>query len=197
MMTYGEMKKLFRQANDNFLSENQSLFKIDVSERTLCGALMLSIHDLIAQDEKYEGYYVDIEYNRNRGNIKTAAKTIQGLEEQTIRINCDLIVHSRGIKEKQDNLVAIEMKKSTRSKADKEKDRERLIALTKNSLGDVSPCDGKASPEHACGYLLGVFYEIDLRRGNVSIEYFNRGKKSKPCFLPISPNGKDNGKTES
>ena len=71
------------------------------------------------QSEGFEGYYTDVEYNRNRGNIKTVKKTIKGPTEHIINVTCDLIMHSRGKHPEQDNLIAIEMKKSNRPTAEK------------------------------------------------------------------------------
>ncbi len=51
-----------------------------------------------------------------------------------IPITWDIIVQSRGEYINQDNLIAIEMKKSSNTKAEKDKDRERLIALTEDFL---------------------------------------------------------------
>lgn len=65
MKTYAEMVALFENANRVFLQEEQSLFNTRVSERTLCGALMLHIHDIIKDNDSYTGYYTDVGYNRN------------------------------------------------------------------------------------------------------------------------------------
>lgn len=178
MKTYHEIATLFEQANKALLAVDQNLFANQVSERTLCGALMLHIYDLIGQDTSYEGYYVDVEYNRNKGSIKTIRKTILGPDEEIIPINCDLILHSRGNRIEQDNLLAIEMKKSTRRAAEKNKDRERLIALTKDSFDDVWAWDGKNLPEHVCRYVLGVYYEINYRCQKILIEYYRQGEKT-------------------
>ena len=51
-----------------------------------------------------------------------------------------------------DNLIALEMKKSTGRQVDKDKDRNRLECLTKSPKQDVWSYDGKALPEHVCGY---------------------------------------------
>ena len=75
----------------------------------------------------------------------------------------------------QDNLIAIEMKKATAPRADKEKDRERLIALTKDSFDDVWSFGGKALPEHVCRYVLGVYYEINYKQKSILIEYYRKG----------------------
>ena len=94
-----------------------------------------------------------MEYNRNNGKIKT----IKNSKEEIITINCDLIIHSRGEIIEQDNLLALEMKKSTAPKEEKLKDKERLMALTKDTFDDVWPFDGKTLPEHVCRYILGIY----------------------------------------
>lgn len=139
MKTFREMAYLFEVANDNFLSRDFELIDSKVSERTLCGTLMVYIRDLIRDKTDYYGYFVDVEYNRNKGKIKT----IIDRNLHVIVINCDLILHSRGQHPEQDNLIAIEMKKSGRPEKEKEKDRNRLIALTKDSFDDIWSFDGK------------------------------------------------------
>lgn len=54
---------------------------------------------------------------------------------------------------------------------EKENDKARLVALTKDSY------DGKTLPEHVCGYDLGIYYEIDSKNCLVYIEYYVKGKK--------------------
>lgn len=44
---------------------------------------------------------------------------------------------------------------------EKENDKARLVALTKDSYDGVWSFDGKTLPEHVCGYDLGIYYEID------------------------------------
>lgn len=186
MKTYNEMVALFEKSNARFLERDKSLLAVKVSERTLCGALMLQINNLLRSNRKYIRYYADVEYNRNAGAIKTICKTIKGPQVETIRINCDLIVHSRGEIPEQDNLIAIEMKKSTVSKKNKDKDRERLVALTKDSFDDVWSFDGRCLPEHVCRYLLGVYYEIDYGKMLVRIEYYRKGRKVKEYAVSIT-----------
>ncbi len=185
MKTYAEMVDLFENANRVFLQEEQNLFITQVSERTLCGALMLHIHDIIKDNDSYTGYYTDVEYNRNQGGIKTIRKTIQDIHEEIIPINCDLILHSRGEIVEQDNLIAIEMKKSNASAREKQKDRERLIALTKDSFNDVWAWDNNF-PEHVCRYVLGVYYEINYRRNLISIEYYRNGQLAHSYTLKMT-----------
>lgn len=169
--------ELFENANKSFLESELDLFESNVSERTLCGALMLHLNSII-QNSEFAEYKVDVEYNRNKnGTVKTHVKTIHGAEDVIVKINCDLIVHSRGNNIKQDNLIAIEMKKSERKKEEKDSDRTRLIALTKDSYDDIWSFDGKTLPKHVCRYALGIYYEVNCKNQAVNIEYYNKGHK--------------------
>ena len=50
------------------------MFQTQVSERTLCGALMIEIHEELKRT-KFSDYFVDVEYNRNiGGKLKTSKK---------------------------------------------------------------------------------------------------------------------------
>jgi len=117
-------------------------------------------------------YKVDVEYNRNKGG-KLETITTDGTN--SLNITCDLIVHSRGASKIQDNLIAIEMKKSTRTKKSRNKDRDRLKALTKSEFDDVWSYDGTCLPEHVCRYVLGIYYEINYNTRNIQIEYYKEG----------------------
>lgn len=169
---YEELKRIFEEANQSFLQEEKSLFDMQVSERTLCGALMLHLTEKI-KGTVFEGYKADVEYNRNKGR---RLKTIKDRYDRIININCDLILHSRGENIEQDNLIAIEMKKETGRPEEKIKDKERLEALTKESFDDIWSYDGKSLPEHVCRYIIGVYYEINYRSNTILIEYYRGGK---------------------
>lgn len=99
-----------------------------------------------------------------------------GPEMKIIKVTCDLIIHSRGKHPEQDNLIAIEMKKSTRPLAEKIKDKDRLIALTKDTYDDVWSYDGVTLPEHVCGYAIGIYYEINYQTAQIYLEYYQRGE---------------------
>lgn len=171
---YLRLKELFLEANKNFLEKDRKLLIDKASERTVCGALMLKLYEVLKETE-YSDYYVDVEYNRNRNRVKT----ISNVRAEIIRVNCDLIVHSRGENRTQDNLIAVEMKKSERPLKEKEKDRIRLSCLTKDSFNsDVWSYDGgRTLPEHVCRYKIGIFYEINLRRMSLKVEYYYKGNK--------------------
>ena len=167
-----EMEKIFETANEQFLQKNYMLFNTKVSERVLCGALMLELYNVIAQT-KYSDYFVDVEYNRNGSKLKTIIED----DMKIVTINCDLILHSRGQNLKHDNLIAIEMKKSTAKESDKNKDRIRLKCLTKLPDQDVWSCDGETLPHYVCGYKLGVYYEVNFKQKTIQIEYYANGHK--------------------
>jgi hypothetical protein len=172
---YGELTCFFEEANKRLLFSDGGLLLMRVSERTLCGALMLHLHEVL-KNTRFKDYHVDVEYNRNKGGkLKTYKKTITGDDYQIITINCDLIVHSRGNIVARDNLIAVEMKKSSQSQRTKGKDRERLEALTKNSFDDIWSFDGKTLPEHVCRYALGIYYEINFAKNEALIEYYKNG----------------------
>lgn len=170
---YLRLKKLFLKANKNFLEKDRKLLEDKVSERTLCGALMLKLYEVLKETE-YSNYYVDVEYNRNKGEVKT----IYNERAEVIKVNCDLIVHSRGESIIQDNLIAIEMKKIEQPLHEKENDRIRLSCLTKDGFNDkVWSYDGTTLPKHVCGYKIGIFYEVDLRKMSLKLEYYYKGRK--------------------
>ncbi|OCT16858.1 hypothetical protein A8709_00650 [Paenibacillus pectinilyticus] len=171
--------EIFEKANNNFIQSDLELLNSKVSERTLCGALMIHLYGVVKISE-FSEYKVDVEYNRNKnGKVKTHVKTINGPDDIIVKINCDLIVHSRGNIIDQDNLIALEMKKSNRKKQEKDDDRSRLVALTKDSYDDIWSFDGKTLPEHVCRYGLGVYYEVNYPKRVILIEYYKTGYKFK------------------
>ena len=177
MKTYDQLKEMFLISNQCFIRDDKDLLDSQVSERSLCGALMLHLNRLMLRSEDFEEYYTDVEYNRNRGNIKTIKKTIHGQEEQIVNVTCDLIMHSRGSHPEQDNLIAIEMKKANRPQAEKTADKERLKALTKDTFDDTWSYDGVTLPEHVCRYVIGIYYEIDFEDKTIRLEYYRQGER--------------------
>ena len=71
----------------------------------------------------------------------------------------DIIVHQRKIK---NNLIAIEMKKTTSRNTDKIKDIEKLEALT-----------DRKNDYH---YTLGIYFELDITDNNNIINFFVDGE---------------------
>lgn len=168
---FNDLIMLFESANKRLLNQDCDLFKIGSSERCICGALMMHLKSVL-WGTPFSKYNVDVEYNRNKdGTIKTIIDEKQVLTN----ITCDLIVHSRGKCIKQDNLLALEMKKANRPNAEKINDKNRLIALTKEENA-VWCYDGKTFPEHVCRYILGIYYEISLNYNQVYLEFYRQGK---------------------
>ena len=181
---YKLLKEIFIQANENFLKNELELIITNVSETSLCGALKAHMEKQI-QDDKFDGYHIDIEYNRNNGNIKTIID--DGCK--VLSVKCDYILHSRGHHVEQDNLLALEMKKAYRRKQEKDADRNRLIALTKSTYNnDVWSYDGVTFPEYVCRYIIGIYYEVDYRKGKILLEFYRQGKleETKLIKLPIT-----------
>lgn len=176
--------KLTYKALEKFLLDENTNIKNGVNERNLVGRLALILNHQI-NIYGITDYYVDTEYNRKQdGQIKTIL--IPGDIPQPIRINCDLIIHSRGELGYEDNFIAFEMKKSTRPRREKDKDRDRLIALTKpKNDPNTWSADGDTHPEHVCGYLLGVYVELNQDMDNVLLEFYEKGGKVKEQVLPL------------
>jgi len=169
---YAKLMDIFTQGSERFVNEETELILSGVSERCLCGAFMLKIRQKIDGSE-FENYYVDIEYNRNYdGRIKS--KIDEKME--VIDITCDLIIHSRGTIPNQDNLISFEMKRDTHKEDEKAKDRIRLKALTRTTYDSRNySADGTTLPEYVCGYIIGVFYEISIKKREINIEYYYEG----------------------
>lgn len=177
MTESSKMKELFLSANEKFLNKDRKLIVDDVSERALCAALKSHLERELEVSE-YSMYYADVEYNRNCGNIKT----ILDDNLQVIKVQCDLIIHSRGENENQDNLIALEMKKEYQSDEEKDNDRARLRALTKSkNSNDVWSYDGKTFPQHVCGYKLGIYYEVCS--DCIYVEYYENGTMVNKSYI--------------
>lgn len=169
------MDELFKKSFNQFLENEIDLINSDVSERCLCARLAIPM-EALAIESGYERYRADIEYNRNfDGEIKTIIDD----DYKIVNVTCDLILHSRGENIEKDNLIAVEMKKEYRSDEHKDRDRERLRALTKPTYDEnIWSNDGTTLPEHVCGYQLGVFIDINLKNRVFNIEYYKQGQLS-------------------
>lgn len=169
------MIEMFQYVNNKFLKEQKELVLSNVSERAWYTHFAIYFSRVLNSFKLPRRYTVDTEYNRNQGRIKTILDDTQNFE--VIDVSCDFIIHSRGKYIEKDNLICIEMKKSTRPEKEKIKDKNRVRILTKNSYKDTYSFDGKSLPEHVCGYILGIYYEIDINKRNVYVEYYNCGEK--------------------
>ncbi len=157
---------IFDEAFAEFLWRERDNIINDISERNLCGRLMLYL-DTGRLRYGLDEYYTDTEYNRNKGDIKR----VRHDQDNSDIITCDLILHSRG-RLRDDNLIAIEMKKKHHKKKEKDADRRRLIALTRTR---AAVRKFARMPDHVYGYKLGLFIELDTKRAQYLIETYERG----------------------
>ena len=161
--------EILERSLNEFLAVQGVELAAGVSERNSCARLGCILErNAIAAGR----YFADPEYNRKQGG---RIKTILDEQMHEIVIVADLILHSRGAHVAEDDLVAIEMKKVGRPKAEKVADRNRLRAMTKGSYDSIWSNDGTTHPEHVCGYHLGVFIELSASKRTAHIEYFRTG----------------------
>jgi hypothetical protein len=162
---------IFSSSLECFLKREAQEIVEGVNERNNC-ARWAQYLEQAAHAVGLSEYVADAEYNRKQdGKIKT----ILDGSHRVVTINCDLILHTRGVNIAADNLIAIEVKKSDQPEKDKQSDRERLQALTKDSYDGIWMNDGSEPPEHVCGYRLGAFVELDRKKRICVVEYFRCG----------------------
>lgn len=171
-INYFNLIKIFEDSNLSFLNIDKSLLLTNTSERSWYNRFAIYMTEQI---KKYglEDYYVDTEYNRNGNNLKTI---FNNDDLKIINVTCDIILHSRGKIIDNDNLICIEIKKSTAPQNEKKADKNRLMLLTKKSYNDIWSADGKTLPEHVCGYKLGVYYEVNVQKKSIYLEYYIDGE---------------------
>lgn len=150
------LKAMFLAAHRSFIENHASLLKRELSERCLCGALMCELNKQLEKNA-CNNYYADIEFNRNKKRIKQLPND-DGFVNNILP---DIIVHSRG-KVTPDNLLALEMKKSTARREAKERDKNRLSLLTSS---------------YPYKYKLGVYYEINPKKRQILVEFYKTGRK--------------------
>ena len=155
------LKAMFLAANRSFIENHASLLKRELSERCLCGALMCELNKQLEKNA-CNNYYADIEFNRAFENTINNVKHLPNEEGTPKRVFPDIIVHSRG-KVTPDNLLALEMKKSTARREAKERDKNRLSLLTSS---------------YPYKYRLGVYYEINHKKRQILVEFYKKGRKT-------------------
>ena len=151
-----ELIDIFEKAKNEFLEKEKAIIKNDTNERTLTQRLAFYLELQLRKNIKYENYSVDCEYNRKEEDIK---RLKYGKNTDKKEIYPDIIVHQRKIK---NNLIAIEMKKTTSRNTDKIKDIEKLEALT-----------DRKNDYH---YTLGIYFELDITDNNNIINFFVDGE---------------------
>ena len=151
-----ELIDIFERAKNEFLEKEKAIIKNDTNERTLTQRLAFYLELQLRKNIKYENYSVDCEYNRKEEDIK---RLKFGKNTDKKEIYPDIIVYQRKIK---NNLIAIEMKKTTSRNTDKIKDIEKLEALT-----------DRKNDYH---YTLGIYFELDITDNNNIINFFVDGE---------------------
>ena len=151
-----ELIDIFEKAKNEFLEKEKAIIKNDTNERTLTQRLAFYLELQLRKNIKYENYSVDCEYNKKEEDIK---RLKFGKNTDKKEIYPDIIVHQRKIK---NNLIAIEMKKTTSRNTDKIKDIEKLEALT-----------DRKNDYH---YTLGIYFELDITDNNNIINFFVDGE---------------------
>jgi len=175
----GRLEQLFNESINIFFTNEIDNIIDNVAERNLCGRLAIYMTSLLKK-YRLDDYFADPEYNRKQGG---RVKTVLDGDENIISIQCDLILHSRGRFIKNNNLIAIEMKKSYRPETEKISDRKRLRAMTKDSYDGIWSWNGEAHPEHVCGYLVGIYMIINNTERSYSLEYYQHGELIKQNTL--------------
>ncbi len=125
------MKEIIKDSLKEFAEKDwQDLIKIDAHEITLAHRIAVYLED------KFKGYNIDLEYNRDKNEIKRDSK------EDIIRP--DIIIHRRNT---DDNLCIFEIKKCSVNDEKAKKDIKKLKDAIKKY-----------------GYKLGVFIGIQKTR---------------------------------
>lgn len=165
------LRAVFERSFSCFLERETLNILNGTAERNLC-ACWAALLEQAAIEGGFEGYRGDADYNRMQdGRVKVMLA--DGLRK--VPIVCDLILHSRGEIPACDNLIAIEMKRSTRPKHEKGTDRLRLRMLTRSSFDRIWSADGLTLPEYVCGYKLGYYLELDVRSRSFLVEEYIEG----------------------
>ena len=175
-INFDNLKAMFWEANRAFLENHASLLKRELSECCLCGALMYELNKQLEKKD-LKNYHADIEFNRV---IKKATNKVKQLPDEKgtpKHIFPDIIVHNRS----EENLLALEMKKSTARREAKERDKNRLILLTSS---------------YFYKYKLGVYYEINHKKRQILVEFYQTGRKTSTDSRVIEYKITENGELE-
>ena len=164
-------REFFDAGFADFLRRESDHIISGVSERNLCARLMFYL-EATKGCFGFGHYQLDTDYNRMNGQD---VKYMLGNGGGHIKIECDLLVHRRGVA---DNLIAMEMKKSRTMRREKEDDRTRLRILTlptQRARHGVVPLGDALRPEDVSGYELGLFLILKKDWRLFRVEEYRRG----------------------
>ena len=125
-----DLMRIVEIAMNDFNQKEKYLIKNDLSERCICARFAMYLSKALIQT-RYRDYDVDVEYNRGTHGKEF---TVKSIEQKPIVV--DLIVHKRGydIKNGFNNLICMEMKKSTNRRGCKD-DEIRLNKMVDYRYG--------------------------------------------------------------
>ena len=142
MPTETQITKTLDRSLKSLVNLDKELFEIDVNERTLTHRLAIYLEtEISAWDENWD---IDCEYNRDvTSEIEPYSKKLNLREiedlyeisvddEHAKTVYPDIIIHQR---QTQDNLIVIEVKKSTSNESYINFDRDRKLPAYKEELG--------------------------------------------------------------
>jgi hypothetical protein len=173
-MEFDVVNQKLTEALREVLDNDQHLLKYDINEPAISHRLAVYL------DSKFPGFNVDCEYNGNidadSGRkyihiLKRRAKQLgilkEGEEEQEFLYRCvlpDIIVHKRGHNGSENNLLIIEVKKSSNSNKG-DWDAEKLSRFTSSEY------------ENSFNYRYGVFVKFTVEKElNYSIQWYQNGQ---------------------
>lgn len=146
--------------------KDSSLFEDDVNERDVCSHIMSEI-EKIKNEKWFSNYSVDVDYNRMLGG---GPKIIYDERiKKDIPIIPDLVIHGRGRINGHENLLCVEVKKSSASKSEKEDDLHRLRFLTRRSVKKIE------KEKYVFGYYVGIYYEYNSNKESSILKIFKYG----------------------
>ena len=151
-----KLKDIFKQCVDKMLKDDYHLIKNDSHEGSISFRIGHYLENKLKESSDFNGFVVDLEYNRNLDNIKS-------FEGKKVRP--DLIVHKRGENGPSYNLMVIEIKKHTAPCYEKDRDCDRLKKFI--------------SEEYGFQYEIGGMLIINCVEKSKSIRWFKNGKEEK------------------
>jgi hypothetical protein len=149
-----EIKNTITSALAEVYSKDFSLIQEKAHERSIVFRFGLYFSDLISQTSfgTDTNLTIDVDYNRNIGNVKTTA-----VSNRSHRILPDFIFHHRGCHDK--NVLVIEFKGHWSNEG---RDDQKLKDLTNQK-------------NHVYHYCLGVFILLETSLHNCKIKYYIDG----------------------
>ena len=118
------IKEALNKSLDRLLANDFEILINDVNERTISHRLAIYL------ESYFPGWNIDCEYNRNHDDpkrLEIKRRNIESDDTHATTVYPDIIIHRRGTN---DNLVVIEMKKTT-SQEDDKYDIGKLCAFKK------------------------------------------------------------------